>query len=166
MQLTPRWYGPPMIRAARPEDVPTIATLIRALAEYERLSHEVVLDEPALRLHLFGPRPYAEVVLYEVADEAVAFALFFHTFSTFLAQPSLYLEDLFVQPAHRGKGYGKALLKHLAGLALARGCGRFEWAELDWNEPALGFYRKLGATPMTEWTVQRLTGAPLRALAE
>src|SRR3954453_16218914 len=150
-----------MIRAARIEDVPTIAELIRALAEYERLSHEVVLDEASLSEHLFGARPFAEVLLGEEQGAVVGFALFFHNFSTFLAKPGLYLEDLFVRPAARGRGHGKALLAALAKLALDRGCGRFEWSVLDWNTPALDFYASLGAVPMEEWTVQRLTGEPL-----
>jgi GNAT superfamily N-acetyltransferase len=153
-----------LIRPARPEDVSTIAALIRALAEYERLSHEVVFQEAELREHLFGARRYAEVMLAEEDGAVVGFALFFHTYSTFLARPSLYLEDLFVRPEHRGKGYGKALLQHLAGLALERGCGRLEWAVLDWNEPAINFYKSLGAVPMHDWTVFRVTGDALRRL--
>jgi GNAT superfamily N-acetyltransferase len=154
-----------MIRPATPNDVPTIARLIRALAEYERLAHEVVLDEARLREHLFGPQRYAEVLLAEEAEAAVGFALFFHNYSTFLAKPGIYLEDLFVEPAHRGQGHGKALLAALARTAVERNCGRLEWAVLNWNEPAIGFYRKLGAVPMDGWTVNRLTGDALRTMA-
>ena len=136
-----------MIRSATPEDVPTIARLIRALAEFEKLSHEVVLREESLRQHLFGEHRHAEVVLAEDAGHVVGFALFFHTYSTFLAQPSLYLEDLFVLPEHRGRGHGKGLLSHLARLAVERGCGRFEWSVLDWNAPAIAFYRSRRRRP-------------------
>jgi GNAT superfamily N-acetyltransferase len=154
-----------MIRDATPDDIPTIAALIRALAEYERLAHEVVLDEDELRAHLFGERPYAEVILAEHEGDVVGFALFFHNFSTFLGKPGIYLEDLFVRPEHRGGGHGKALLAHLAGIAVARGCGRLEWSVLDWNEPSIAFYRSLGAAAMDDWTTYRLAGAPLRSLA-
>lgn len=153
------------IREAVEADLPTIAGLIRGIAEYERLSHEVVMDDELLRRNLFGPRPYAEVLLGEEDGRPVGFALYFHNFSTFLGRPGIYLEDLFVQPEHRAKGYGKALLKRLAEIAVERGCGRLEWAVLDWNEPAIGFYRKLGARPMDEWTVFRLTGDALTDLA-
>jgi GNAT superfamily N-acetyltransferase len=155
-----------MIRFAIADDVPTIVELIRALADYERLSDAVRLDEGQLREHLFGPRPYAEVLLAEEDGASVGFALFFHNFSTFLGKPGIYLEDIFVRPAYRGRGYGKALLATLARLALERGCGRLEWAVLDWNEPSIGFYKKLGAIPMDEWTVYRITGDRLTALAE
>lgn len=154
-----------MIRRATPTDIPTIAELIRALADYERLAHEVVLDEALLRDHLFGPRPYAEVILAERAGAVVGFALFFHNYSTFLGRPGIYLEDLFVRPEHRGAGHGKALLAHLARLAVERGCGRLEWSVLDWNEPSIAFYKSLGAAAMDEWTVYRLTGDALSALA-
>jgi GNAT superfamily N-acetyltransferase len=153
------------IRRATVDDCATILGFIRALAAYEELSHEVVADEAALAATLFGPRPAAEVLLAEVAGAPVGFALFFVSYSTFLARPGLYLEDLFVTPAARGAGVGGALMAALAALAVARGYGRFEWAVLDWNEPALGFYRRLGAAPMSAWTTQRLTGAPLAALA-
>lgn len=153
------------LRPATAADVPQILAFIRALADYERLLHEVVATEDGLRQALFGPRPYAEVVLAEDAGVPVGFALFFHTFSTFLGQPGIYLEDLFVIPEARGRGVGKALLAELARLAIARGCGRVEWAVLDWNAPAIGFYDSLGARPNAEWTVYRLTGAPLAALA-
>ena len=155
-----------MIRTATAADVPTIARLVRMLADYERLAHEVVFDEAEVTKHLFGPRPAAEVVLAEEGGAAVGFALFFHNFSTFLGKPGLYLEDLFVLPEHRGGGHGKALLVHLARLAVERGCGRFEWSVLDWNDPAIGFYRKLGAVPMSDWTVYRLTGESLERLAQ
>ena len=156
-----------MIRAARPDDVSTIAALIRGLAEYEHLAHEVVLDEAVLAEHLFGVRPYAEVLIAETDDgQAVGFALFFHNFSTFLGRPGIYLEDLFVRPAARGHGLGKALLVELARLARARDCGRIEWAVLDWNEPSIAFYRSLGATPKDEWVLYRLTGAPMSELAD
>ena len=155
-----------MIRPAVPADVPTIAHLIRALAEYEKLSHEVVLDEQSLHEHLFGERPYAEVLLAQEAAEVVGFALFFHNYSTFVGKPGIYLEDLFIQPAHRDQGYGKALLIELAKIAVDRGCGRLEWSALDWNEPAIGFYRRLGARAMDEWTTFRLTGTALESLAK
>jgi GNAT superfamily N-acetyltransferase len=154
-----------MIRPATPADVPTIARLIRALAEYERLADKVALDEGRLREHLFGLRPYAEVLIAEEAGAVVGFALFFPNYSTFLARPGLYLEDLFVLPEHRGKGHGKALLAALARLALERGCARLDWMVLKWNEPALRFYRALGAGPLDDWTVYRLAGDALRALA-
>lgn len=154
-----------MIRPAAPADVPTIARLIGALAEYEKLAHEVVLDEARLRDHLFGPRPYCECLIAEDAGTAVGFALFFHNYSTFLGKPGIYLEDLFVLPEARGSGHGKALLIALAKLAVERDCGRLEWAVLDWNEPAIGFYKSLGAVPMDEWTVNRVTGDALKMLA-
>lgn len=154
-----------MIRTARPEDVSAIADLIRALAAYERLSGEVVFEEDRLREHLFGPRPYAEVLLAEESGQAVGFALFFHNYSTFLGRPGIWLEDLFVRPEHRGKGLGKSLLRALAGLAVERGCGRLEWSVLNWNEPSIRFYRSLGAVPLDEWTTYRLAGTALTALA-
>lgn len=153
-----------MIRPATPADVPTIARLIGALAEYERLSHEVVLDERDLAAHLFGPRPYCECLIAEDAGTPVGFALFFHNYSTFLAKPGVHLEDLFVLPEYRGRGHGKGLFLAVARLAAERGCGRFEWAVLDWNEPAIGFYKALGAISMSDWTVMRLTGDALTRL--
>ncbi len=153
------------LRSATIDDVPQVLAFIRALAAYERLLHAVVATEDGLRLALFGPRPYAEVVLAEDAGIPIGFALFFHTFSTFLGQPGLHLEDLFVIPEARGRGVGRALLGHLARLAVERGCGRVEWAVLDWNAPAIRFYESLGARPNTEWTIYRLTGDPLVALA-
>jgi Acetyltransferases len=159
-----------MIRPAVPTDVPTIAALIRALAEYEHLAPEVVLDESELHEHLFGERPYAEVLIAQPdgapGGEAAGFALFFHNYSTFLGRPGLYLEDLFVRPECRGAGMGKALLVELGRLARDRGCGRIEWAVLDWNEPSIAFYRSLGAEPKEKWVLYRLTGDPLAALAE
>jgi GNAT superfamily N-acetyltransferase len=154
-----------MIRPALPQDTATICQLIRDLAEYERLAHKVALDENRLREHLFGPRPFAEALLAEDDGYVVGFALFFHNYSTFLAQPGIYLEDLFVQPKHRGKGHGKALLSALARLAVERQCGRLEWSVLKWNELALGFYRSLGAVPLDDWAVYRLTGPALQNLA-
>ena len=155
-----------MIRSAQLDDVPTIASLIRDLARYEKLEHEVVLDERLLREHLFGERPYAEVLIAESdARETVGFALFFHNYSTFLGRPGIYLEDLFVKPEHRGRGYGKALLTRLAQLAVERGCRRLEWAVLDWNTPSIEFYRSLGAVPMDDWTTYRLTGDALVSIS-
>ena len=154
------------LRFAENADLPQILAFIRELAEYERLLHEVVADEAALRATLFGVRPAAEILIAELAGAPVGFALFFQSYSTFLAKPGLYLEDLFVRPAARGKGVGAALMAALARIAVQRHYGRFEWSVLDWNEPALKFYAALGAKPQSEWTVQRLTGAPLAALAE
>ncbi|QRN99586.1 GNAT family N-acetyltransferase [Archangium violaceum] len=154
-----------MIRSATPSDVPVISRLIRALAEYEKLTHVVTLREEELREHLFGDRPYAEVVLAEEAGQVVGFALFFHNYSTFLSKPGLYLEDLFVLPEHRGRGHGKALLSHLAKLAVERGCGRFEWSVLDWNTPAIEFYESFGAEMQREWKLFRLTGEALQRFA-
>jgi GNAT superfamily N-acetyltransferase len=154
------------IERATPRDVPLILQLINALAEYERMSNDVVATEDSLRETLFGAHPSAEVVIGYAGDEPAGFALFFHNYSTFLGKPGLYLEDLFVVPAYRGRGYGKALLQHLATLAVERGCGRFEWSVLDWNEPAIGFYKKLGAKPMDAWTIFRVTGDALQDLAK
>jgi GNAT superfamily N-acetyltransferase len=154
------------IRFAGPGDCGVILGFIRALAEYERLAHEVTADEAQLRATLFGARPGAEVLIAELAGAPVGFALFFPSYSTFLARPGLYLEDLFVEPAARGRGCGLALMAALARLAVQRGYGRFEWSVLDWNRPALDFYEKLGARPQSEWTVQRLVGEPLAALAD
>jgi GNAT superfamily N-acetyltransferase len=153
-----------MIRPATPADTATIADLIRGLAEYERLSQYVTLEEGRLREHLFGPRPYAEVLLAEEAGAVVGFALFFPIYSTFRAQPCMYLEDLFVRPEHRGKGHGKALLRALARLTVERGYPRLDWSVLDWNKPSIAFYRSLGAVPMDEWTVYRLDGEALASL--
>ena len=152
------------IRPARAGDAPDILRLIRALAEYEKLGHEVVASEDALRATLFGPRPAAEVLLAEEAGRPVGLALFFQNYSTFLARPGIYLEDLFVEPDFRGRGLGKALLKAVARVAVDRGCGRFEWSVLDWNQPAIDFYRALGARPMNDWTIFRVTGEALARL--
>ncbi|CAN5221284.1 GNAT family N-acetyltransferase [soil metagenome] len=154
-----------MIRSATANDIAVICQLIRDLAEYERLSHEVVVEESRLREHLFGARPYAHVLLIEEAGEVAGFAFYFYTYSTFLGRPGIYLEDLFVRPAFRGKGHGKALLLRLARIATEEGCGRVEWAVLNWNEPAIKFYQSLEAKPMTEWTVYRLAGPSLEARA-
>ena len=154
------------IRFATAADAATILGFIRDLAEYEKLSHEVVADEAQLRATLFGARPAAEVLIAEVGGAPVGFALFFQSYSTFLARPGMYLEDLFVRPAARGGGVGSALLSALARIAMERNYGRFEWSVLDWNEPAIRLYQSLGAAAMSEWTVNRLTGRPLAALAE
>ena len=154
-----------IIRPATPGDVPLILALIHELAEYERLAHEAVADEAGMTTQLFGATPGAEVLIAEVDGAPAGFALFFHNFSTFLGKPGLYLEDLFVRPAFRGIGLGKRLMVRLAQLAVERGCSRFEWAVLDWNTPAIGFYRSLGAVGQDEWTVQRVSGDALRALA-
>jgi GNAT superfamily N-acetyltransferase len=154
------------IRPATEADVPLVLRFIRELAEYERLLHEVVATEDRLRDTLFGARPAAEVVIAQNGDEPVGFALFFHNYSTFLAQPGIYLEDLYVRPEARGRGAGRALLAHLARLARERGCGRLEWWVLDWNESAIRFYRSLGARSMDDWTVFRLTGPELARLAD
>lgn len=154
-----------VLRAARPDDVPLVLALIRELADYEKLADAVVADEALLAASLFGDAPAAEVVIAEADGVPAGFALFFHTYSTFLGRRGLYLEDLFVRPAYRSRGIGLALMRHLAALAVARDCGRFEWTVLDWNAPAIGFYRALGAQPQDGWTVQRVEGAALHALA-
>ena len=153
------------IRAAVREDVGLILALIRELADYEKLAHEVVADEAGLAVQLFGERPRAEVLIAEVNGEPAGFALFFHNFSTFVGKPGLYLEDLFVRPRFRGLGLGKRLMVRLAQIAVERDCGRFEWSVLDWNAPAIDFYRGLGALGMDDWTVQRVSGDALRSLA-
>ena len=153
------------IRPATEQDVPLIQGFIRDLARYEHLEHEMVATEEGLRKTLFGERRYAEVVFACVGAEPVGFALFFHNYSTFLGKPGIYLEDLFVRPEARGRGIGKRLLAWLAQTAVARDCGRLEWAVLDWNEPSIGFYRSLGAILKSEWQIFRLTGDPLKALA-
>lgn len=155
----------PAIRFAQKTDTPVILGFIRALAAYEKLEHECRADEDGLRAHLFGPKPHAEVLLIEEDGAARGFALFFNNFSTFLAKPGIYLEDLFIDPAERGKGYGKALLQRLAEIAVERGCGRLEWSVLDWNKPSIDFYLSLGAKPMDEWTIYRLEGNSLETLA-
>jgi len=153
-----------VIRTAEPADVPVIAGLIRGLARYEKLEDGVSLTEELLAKNLFGPRRYAETLLAEEDGTPVGFALFFHNFSTFLALPGIYLEDLFVVPEQRGRGIGRALLKRLAKIAVERGCGRLEWSVLDWNRDAIGFYERLGAMPNSEWTVYRLAGEALTSL--
>jgi len=153
------------IRESTIDDVPIILQLIRDLAEYERAPKAVVATKEGLREVLFGKRPSAEVVLAFENEQPVGFAVFFHNFSTWLGRPGLYLEDLFVRPDARGKGYGRALLVHLAKIAAERGCGRMEWAVLDWNEPAIKFYRALGAAPNAEWTIFRLTRDKIEKLA-
>jgi GNAT superfamily N-acetyltransferase len=153
------------IRNAEPADVPVVAELIWQHARFEKLEDEVVMTEELLAKGLFGTPRYAEAVLAEQDGEPIGFALFFHTFSTFLARPGIYLEDLFVLPDHRGQGVGRALLAHLAQVAIERGCGRLEWAVLNWNKEAIRFYERLGARPNSEWTVYRLAGEPLRTLA-
>ena len=153
------------IRPAAPADLPLIAQFIRDLANYEKLAHEVRFDEAKLGETLFGPRPYAEVVIGELGGTPQGFALFFHNFSTFEGKPGIYLEDLFVRPAARGSGLGKALLAHLAGLCVTRDCARLEWSVLDWNAPSIGFYKSLGAKMMDEWTVMRVDGEALPRLA-
>jgi GNAT superfamily N-acetyltransferase len=150
---------------ATARDVPLILQMIRALAEYERMSDQVIATEAGLREALFGSRPDAEVIIAYAGDRPAGFALFFHNFSTFVGRRGLYLEDLFVKPEFRGMGIGRRLLTELARIALERNCGRFEWAVLDWNEPAIGFYQKLGAQMMKEWRICRLTGDALKQLA-
>lgn len=153
------------IREANESDVPQIQKFIRDLANYEKLEHLVVATEAQLRETLFGSSPYAEVIIAEEDGAPAGFALFFHNYSTFLAQPGIYLEDLFVKPEYRGRGYGKALLARLAQIARERNCGRIEWAVLDWNEPSIAFYKSLGARRMDEWHTFRLTGEELERLA-
>lgn len=152
------------IRPATPDDLPLIADLIRALADYEKLADAVRFDEATLGDKLFGARPYAEVVIGEIDGTAQGFALFFHNFSTFEGKPGIYLEDLFVRPDARGSGLGKALLQHLAALAVERDCARLEWSVLDWNTPSIGFYQALGARLMDDWTIMRVDGTALDRL--
>lgn len=163
-QPEPTSTPPFHIRHATPDDAPTIVTLIRELAVYEKLEEFAKATPDDLRLHLFGPQPRAEALIAEVNAAPVGFALFFTTFSTFRGRPSLYLEDVFVRPEHRGQGLGKALLAAVANRAVERGCKRMEWAVLDWNAPAIGFYRALGAKPLDEWTVYRLEDEHLKRL--
>ena len=152
------------VRPATRADLPLVAQLIRDLAAYEKLSHAVRFDEATLAEHLFGPRPMAEVLVAELDGMGQGFALFFHNFSTFEGKPGIYLEDLYVRPEARGAGVGKALLQALAGLAIARGCARLEWAVLDWNAPSIAFYRSLGARMMDEWRIMRVDSAALQQL--
>ena len=154
------------VRAATRDDVPLILAFIRELAAYEKLAEEVVATEDTLAATLFGPRPYAFVLISEVDGESAGFALFFHNYSTFLGRPGIFLEDLFVRPDGRGHGVGRALIARIAAIATERGCGRLEWAVLDWNESAIGFYEKLGAAAQSDWTTYRLTGASLASLGE
>jgi GNAT superfamily N-acetyltransferase len=154
-----------MLRAAEPRDVAAIVGLIRELAEFERLTHLLRVTPETLRPHLFGDKPVVESVVGEIDGEVVAFALFFTNFSTFLAKPGLYLEDLYVKPEHRGRGLGRALLEHLGALAVQRDYGRFEWSVLDWNEHAIRFYKGMGATVMPEWRICRVTGEALQNFA-
>ncbi len=158
-------HAPLVIRIATIADYPTILDFIEQLAAYEKLSHEVVATCSALEKTLFGEKPSAEVLIAEYATQPVGFALYFTNYSTFLAKPGIYLEDLFVQPEMRGKGFGKQLLASLAKIAVERDCGRLEWSVLDWNQPAIDFYRSLGAVPMDGWTVNRLTGDALQNVA-
>ena len=152
------------VRLAAADDVPLILAFVKALADYEKLSDQVAADESRLRDTLFGKHAYAETLIAEFKGEPSGFALFFHSYSTFLARPGIYLEDLFVKPELRGRGIGKALLTRLAQLAVERGCGRLEWFVLNWNQPAIDFYRSLGAGPLDEWTFYRLTGEALQRL--
>ena len=152
------------IRDATEADVPLILQFIRDLARYEKLEHKVVATEDGLRRTLFGSPRFAEVIFAEADGQAAGFALFFHNYSTFLVRPGIYLEDLFVRPEMRGRGYGRMLLAHLARLAQERGCGRLEWAVLDWNSPAINFYKSLGAVPLDDWKLFRLIGEPLERL--
>ena len=153
------------LRIAVESDLPVILSFIEGLADYEKLRHACVATEEALRRTLFGERRYAEIIIAEHDAVPAGFALFFHNYSTFLAKPGIYLEDLFVLPTHRGAGIGKALLIELARIAVERDCGRLEWSVLDWNEPAIGFYKSLGAEPQDEWTIFRVTGDALTKLA-
>ncbi|WP_339512988.1 GNAT family N-acetyltransferase [Pseudomonas sp. RL_15y_Pfl2_60] len=154
------------VRPATPADMPLILALVAELAVYEKLQDQITSDPQEFANHLFGPRPYAEVLIGELDGQANGFALFFHNFSTFLGKPGIYLEDLYVRTETRGSGLGKALLSTLAKLAVSRGCGRLEWSVLDWNEPAIGFYKQLGAYPLEDWTQFRLTGDALQGLAK
>lgn len=156
-----------MIRPAMPDDLDTIAAFIRALADYEKQPQDCVFDDEELRRNLFGARPFAEVLIAEDdAGKPVGFALFFHNFSTWLGKPGIWLEELFVDPDVRGGGYGKALLKAVAQIAMERGCGRYEWSVLNWNTPAIDFYKAHGAEPMDEWTTMRVSGDALKKLAQ
>ena len=154
-----------VIRAAAEDDVPLVLSLIKELAEYEQMADQVVATEADVHRALFGAPPFAEAVIASLGETPVGFALFFHSFSTFLAKPGLYLEDLYVKEEFRGRGFGRQLLVHLARITTSRGCGRFEWSVLDWNEVAIRSYRRAGAVPMDEWTVYRLTGDALDRLA-
>jgi GNAT superfamily N-acetyltransferase len=163
-QIQPVRFIKVRIEPARQQDVATICDLIKELAEFERLQDQFVATEERLRASLFSAHPYAEVLMARLNDEAVGFALFFHNYSTFRAQPGIYLEDLYIRPAYRGRGYGKALLSHIAQLAVQRNCGRFEWSVLDWNQRAIDFYKKLGAVPLNDWTMFRVSDQALEDL--
>jgi GNAT superfamily N-acetyltransferase len=154
------------IEPATPDDVPTIRALIGELADFERLSHEAQASDEQIHESLFGPKPGAEVIMARIGEDVAGFALFFHNYSTFLGRRGIYLEDLFVRPQFRGSGCGAALLRQLAKIAVERKCGRLEWSVLDWNQRAIDFYKALGAVPMDEWTVYRVTGPALEKLAE
>jgi GNAT superfamily N-acetyltransferase len=160
------WPANPQIAPATPDDVPALMTLIRALAEYEKLTHQLRVTPAALGEHLFGPRPYAEAAVARVGGEPVGYALWFHNYSTFLGKPGLYLEDVFVLPEHRSRGVGRALLRHVAGVARERGCGRLEWSVLDWNEPAINFYRRIGADVLPDWRICRMDDGVIARLAD
>jgi GNAT superfamily N-acetyltransferase len=162
--IQPLRFAHARIEPATLADIPTIHGLIRELAEFERLLDQFVATEERLRESLFGPNPHAEVLMARLAAEAAGFALFFHNYSTFRAQPGIYLEDLYIRPAYRGRGHGKALLCAVAQLAVKRGCGRFEWSVLDWNQRAIDFYKKLGAEPLNDWTMFRVSGLALAQL--
>ncbi|MCY7272689.1 MAG: GNAT family N-acetyltransferase [Phormidesmis sp. CAN_BIN44] len=158
--------NPFTIRSATPADVPALFSLIQALADYEKLSDSVTGNPDQLEEHLFGDRPYIEAIAADHAGQVVGFALFFYSYSTFLTKPGIYLEDLFVLPDYRGQRIGRALLTHLAQIAIDRGCGRLEWSVLDWNEPAIGFYQRMGATVLPDWRTCRVTGDALTAMAQ
>jgi len=153
-----------LIAPATAADVPAIVAMVRELAEFEKLLHEAVATEAAIAEALFGARPYAEVLMARAGENVAGFALFFHNYSTFVGKPGIYLEDLYVRPSFRGHGYGKALLTEIARLAVERGCGRFEWSVLDWNQRAIDFYDSLGAKPMSDWTTMRVAGEALEKL--
>jgi GNAT superfamily N-acetyltransferase len=161
----PSRHSPFNIRPARPNESALVLDLIRGLAEYEKLAHEVVATEQDIQSALFGKQPPAECLIADLSNAPIGFALFFHNFSTFAGKPGLYLEDLFIKPEYRGRGYGRKMLAHLANLAVQRGCGRFEWAVLDWNAPAIRFYESLGAKIKHEWKINRLSGDALKRLA-
>lgn len=163
--MTQRTNLEPGVRMAQPQDVAPIIELMRGLAEYEHLTHLFLNTAPKLHDSLFGPHPAAECLVAHVDDQTVGYALFFHNYSTFLGQKGLYLEDLYMHPDHRGKGLGKAMLRSLAGLAVTRGCARFEWSVLDWNQPAIDFYEAAGAVVMPEWRIVRMTGDALQEFA-
>ena len=161
-----RKTSPVAIDPATPDDVPALMSLIRALAEYEKLTHQVRIKPDAFREHLFGPRPYAEAIIARLDGQPVGYALWFHNYSTFLSKPGLYLEDVFVLPEHRGSGIGRALLCEVARVAKERGSGRLEWSVLDWNEPAIGFYRRLGAEVLPDWRICRMDEAAIARMSE